>query len=45
MTQCTFARPLWEATRNRHRVAEIVALSRRNREAVDRMLDVGDAED
>mmetsp|Transcript_39587 Transcript_39587/g.98026 ORF Transcript_39587/g.98026 Transcript_39587/m.98026 type:complete len:526 (-) Transcript_39587:264-1841(-) len=33
---------VWESRRNRDRVAEIVALARRNREAVDRMLEVGD---
>lgn len=31
----------WESKRNRDRVAEICALSKRNRELVDRMLEVG----
>ena len=32
----------WESKRNRDRVAEICALSKRNRELVDRMLEVGE---
>jgi hypothetical protein len=32
----------WEAKRNRDRVAEICALSKRNKELVERMLEVGD---